>query len=132
MTDTRGFDVLNGVSFLCHFTNRVPEHDRRSEEYLLKISDHRKTYALPEEDTLFLNETRMEEIIDSPFYKNYASHTTSEGKTESFITGSMKKVLVCAIAGIVIACGLWFISAIAPEFRSKKEKEFPVKEAAEE
>ena len=75
---------------------------------------------------------QMEEIIDSPFYKNYASHTTSEGKTESFITGSMKKVLVCAIAGIVIACGLWFISAIAPEFRSKKEKEFPVKEAAEE
>ena len=68
LTDTRGFDVLNGVSFLCHFTNRVPEHDRRSEEYLLKISDHRKTYALPEEDTLFLNETRMEEIIDRPYY----------------------------------------------------------------
>ena len=44
----------------------------------------------------------------------------------------MKKVLIGAFAGIVIACGLWFISAIAPEFRSKKEKEFPVKEAAEE
>ena len=68
LKDTKGFDVLRGVSFLCHFTNRIPEHDRRSEEYLLKISDHRKIFALPEEDTLFLNENRLEEIIDRPYY----------------------------------------------------------------
>ena len=68
LTDTQGFDVLSGVSFLCHFTNRIPEHDQRSEDYLLKISNHRKTYALPEEDTLFLNETRLEEIIDRPYF----------------------------------------------------------------
>ena len=68
LKDTRGFDVLNGISFLCHFTNRIPEHDQCSEEYLLKISNHRKTYALPEEDTLFLNENQLEEIIDKPYY----------------------------------------------------------------
>ncbi len=68
LKDTKGFDVLNGISFLCHFTNRFPEHDQRSEEYLLKISDHRKTYALPEEDTLFLNEHCLEEIIDRPYF----------------------------------------------------------------
>jgi len=68
LTDTKGFDVLSGISFLCHFTNRIPEHDQRSEDYLLKISDHRKTYALPEEDTLFLNEAELEEIIDRPYY----------------------------------------------------------------
>ena len=68
LTDTQGFDVLKGVSFLCHFTNRFPEQDRLSEDYLLKISNHRKTYALPEEDTLFLNETQLEEIIDKPYY----------------------------------------------------------------
>ena len=67
LKDTEGFDVLEGISFLCHFTNRIPEHDQRSEEYLLKISDHRKTYALPEEDTLFLNENGLEEIIDKPY-----------------------------------------------------------------
>ncbi|MER2056241.1 MAG: Type 1 glutamine amidotransferase-like domain-containing protein [Clostridia bacterium] len=53
LKDTAGFDVLKGISFLCHFTNRLPEHDRKSETYLLKISDHRTIYALPEEDTLF-------------------------------------------------------------------------------
>ena len=68
LKDTGGFDVLGGVSFLCHFTNRIPEHDRRSEEYLLKISGHRKIYALPEEDTLFVNGDRLEAIIDRPYY----------------------------------------------------------------
>ena len=68
LKDTKGFDVLEGISFLCHFTNRIPEHDLRSEKYLLKISKHRTVYALPEEDTLFLNETRLEEITDRPYY----------------------------------------------------------------
>lgn len=68
LKDTGGFDVLGGASFLCHYTNRCPEQDRRSGEYLLKISDHRKTYALPEEDTLFLNGNRLEEIIDRPYF----------------------------------------------------------------
>ena len=68
LKDTAGFDVLSGVSFLCHFTNRIPEHDQRSEKYLLEISKHRKVYALPEEDTLFLNETELEEIGDRPYF----------------------------------------------------------------
>ena len=82
LTDTNGFDVLRGVSFLCHFTNRISEYDQRSEDYLLKISNHRKTYALPEEDTLFLNETLLEEIIDRPYF-------IFEGgkKTEISVTG---------------------------------------------
>lgn len=68
LTDTKGFDILTGISFLCHFTNRSPEHDQRSEDYLLKISNHRKIYALPEEDTLFWNETHLEEIAERPYY----------------------------------------------------------------
>ncbi len=68
LTDTEGFDVLDGISFLCHFTNRDPEHDRRSEEYLLEVSKRRAVYALPEEDTLFLNETRVEPICSRPYY----------------------------------------------------------------
>ena len=68
LTETEGFDVLQGVSFLCHFTNRSEEHDSRSEEYLLQISGHRKVIALPEEDTLFLNEDKLEEITERPYY----------------------------------------------------------------
>ena len=68
LTETNGFDVLHGVSFLCHYTNRSEEHDRRNEEYLLKISGHRKIIALPEEVTLFLNEDKLEVITDRPYY----------------------------------------------------------------
>ncbi|MBR4342286.1 MAG: Type 1 glutamine amidotransferase-like domain-containing protein [Lachnospiraceae bacterium] len=68
LLETDGYDVLEGISFLCHFTNRDEEHDRRSEQYLLEISKHRKVYALPEEDTLFLNEDHLEEIIDRPYF----------------------------------------------------------------
>ncbi len=93
LTDTKGFDVLSGISFLCHFTNRIPEHDRRSEDYLLKISDHRKTYALPEEDTLFLNETKLEEIIDRPYYIFEKGE-----KTEKTIIGD--NIFICKIASL--------------------------------
>ena len=82
LEDTGGFDVLKGISFLCHFTNRTQEQDRRSEEYLLKISGHRKVYALPEEDTLFLNENRLEKIIDRPYYV-----FENGKKTEVSVTG---------------------------------------------
>ena len=68
LKDTAGFDVLGGISFLCHFTNRMPEQDRRSEAYLLQISGHRKVYALPEEDTLFVNDSHVEAIIDRPYF----------------------------------------------------------------
>lgn len=68
LKDTGGFDILGGVSFLCHYTNRSPEQDRRSENHLLEVSKHRTVYALPEEDTLFLNEGRTESIMTKPYY----------------------------------------------------------------
>ena len=92
LKDTEGFDVLGGISFLCHFTNRIPEHDRRSEEYLLKISDHRKTYALPEEDTLFLTKNRLEEIVDRPYFI-FENHQKTE-----VMPGNHK--YVCKIASL--------------------------------
>ena len=73
---------------------------------------------------------QMEEITTSVFYTTYAEHSVAQGKTESFISAAAKKMAIGAIGGIVIACGLWFLSALAPEFRSKKE-ESEEKEAAE-
>ena len=75
---------------------------------------------------------QMEEIITSTFYTTYADHSVAQGKTESFITASMKKVIIGAVAGLVIACGLWFISALIPELRTKKEEDAEGKEATEQ
>lgn len=74
----------------------------------------------------------MEEVIASHFYNNYAEHSSAQGKTQSFIKASLKQVIIGLVAGVLIACGLWFMSALAPEFRRKEhEDEERGKEAAE-
>lgn len=68
LEDTTGFDVLNGISILCHYTNRTMEKDKESTEYLLSISNNRELWALPEEDTVFINEENIEVIGNKPYY----------------------------------------------------------------
>ena len=68
LTETGGFDILNGISFLCHYTSRAAEKDERSRQYLLEVSKRRKVIALPEEVTLFVNGDNIEVIGDRPYY----------------------------------------------------------------
>lgn len=68
LKDTAGFDILNGSSILCHYTNRSAEKDERSRQYLLEISKRTKSVALPEEVTLFVNGGNIEVIGNRPFY----------------------------------------------------------------
>lgn len=63
-----GFDILHGISILCHYTNQTVEKDEKSKQYLLKVSKHRKVVALPEEVTLFVNGEDIEVIGNRPYY----------------------------------------------------------------
>ncbi len=63
-----GFDILNGISILCHYTNGTVEKTEKSRQYLLEISKHRKVMALPEEITLFINGSDMEIFGDGLYY----------------------------------------------------------------
>ena len=42
--------------------------DEESTRYLLELSKRKKVIALPEEDTLFINEDNIEVIGDRPYY----------------------------------------------------------------
>ena len=68
LQDINGFDVLNGISILCHYTNGTPEKDEESRQYLLELSQHRTSVALPEEVTLFVGDNCVEVIGDLPYY----------------------------------------------------------------
>lgn len=68
LEDTKGYDVLGGISLLCHYTNRDEEKDNISTKYLLSISDGRKIIALPEEDTIFLSGSTFTVIGTRPYY----------------------------------------------------------------
>ncbi len=68
LTDIDGYDVLDGISVLCHFGNRTAEKDEASRQFLLELSLRRKAVALPEEVTLFVNDDQVEVIGERPFY----------------------------------------------------------------
>ena len=68
LRDTNGFDVLNGTSILCHYTNQTAEKDEENRRSLLEISKYRKVVALPEEVTLFLNGENIEVIGNRPYF----------------------------------------------------------------
>jgi dipeptidase E len=68
LTDIDGYDVLDGISVLCHFGNRTEEKDEASRRFLLDLSLRRKAVALPEEVTLFVNDDKVEVIGNRSFY----------------------------------------------------------------
>ena len=63
----------------------------------------------------------MEEVMDSPFYKDFAGHTVPQGELPNFLTANLKNIIIGAVAGVVVACGLWFLAALAPEFRRNRK-----------
>ena len=73
----------------------------------------------------------FEEIYASSFFTTYAEHSVAQGKNAGFLAAVSKKMIIGGAAGLVIACGLWFLSGLAPEFRMKKEEDTQGKESAE-
>ncbi len=66
----------------------------------------------------------MQEIQEGTEFLNYVRHTEAQGRLDNYLTANIKMILIGAVAGAVLACGLWFISGLAPEFRrDRKEKE---------
>ena len=70
LTDTEGFDVLSGISLDAHYTNPKTEEEHvRVTEFLTKYSiEHETVIALPEEDTLFINEGKATVLGSRPYY----------------------------------------------------------------
>lgn len=88
LNDTSGFDVMNGVSIFPHYINlkskltdeenktRIDKFTTSIIEFSLQNGD---VYAIPEEDTICINDSNIEVLGDRIYYK------FSNGKMESFI-----------------------------------------------
>ncbi len=68
LKDISGFNILNGYSLLCHYTNRSKEDDEKSKKYLLGLSMEEKIIALPEENTIYIDDDNWEFIGTKPYY----------------------------------------------------------------
>ena len=66
----KGFDALNGKSIFAHYTNsKTEEIHKKYTDYLTEYSSsHEEVIALPEEDTIFINNGNIE-IINSETVK---------------------------------------------------------------
>lgn len=69
LIDNTGFDMINGYSLLCHYTNRDEEKTKISKEYLLELSKKKPIYALPEEDTIYINDDNIIIVGTRPYYE---------------------------------------------------------------
>lgn len=65
----------------------------------------------------------MEELMGRPLYNTYTEHSAAMGKTEGFLSASMKKVLIGLAVGALVAFGLWFLAGLAPEFTRRREED---------
>lgn len=95
LEDTKGFDVLNGLSIFAHYLNHssklTPEEnelrDKMYTEALQKFSyENNQVIALPEEDTIFINGDKVEVIGTLPYYRfRNGARTTIEIEYEDAI-----------------------------------------------
>jgi|GEM_PF-2990328 hypothetical protein len=71
LVDTKGFNVLDGKSIFAHYTNeKTPEVHEKYKQYLSSYSSNQEeVVALPEEDTIFVNNGVFELIGSRPYYE---------------------------------------------------------------
>ena len=70
LTDTKGFNDLNGKSLFAHYTNsKTKEIHKKYTDYLVNYSiNNEEVIALPEEDTIYINNNKMEIIGNKEYY----------------------------------------------------------------
>ena len=59
----------------------------------------------------------MNEIMNTAFYTDYILYSASEGKAKSFLAAASRRMIIGAVLGAVIGCGIWFLAGLLPEFR---------------
>ena len=69
LIDNNGFNKIDGYSLLCHYTNRDNIKTEISKKYLLELSKRKKIYAIPEEDSIYIDNDIITFIGSKPYYE---------------------------------------------------------------
>ena len=106
---------------------RLSSSTRRSE---IKDAEAELNKAIESVKNLYTGiREHMTELFASPIFTTYSEHSAPQGKLDNFLVASWKKMLIGGIAGAVIAFGCWFLAALAPELRHKKNDDDPKADA---
>ncbi len=71
----------------------------------------------------------MTEVFASSESASFINHSAPYGKDQNFLTASLRNLIIGAAAGLILAFGLWFLAALAPEFHRKEPEASAGKEA---
>ncbi len=109
---------------IADYTDRITKLDAATETAVSEEIEEELKRSLVSAQNLYESiRAHMEELFTSPMYTTFEDHSAAQGKLPSFLTASAKKMIIGAVAGVVIACGIWFLAALLPEFSKKPRKE---------
>ena len=116
---------------IADYTDRITRMDAMEQTDVTEEVEVELARSVESAKTLYEQiSAHMEELFESPLYKTYEDHSAPQGKLQNFLVASMKKMIIGALAGAVIACGIWFLAALLPEFSKGRKAEADGKEAA--
>ncbi len=116
---------------IADYTDRITRMDEKDQTDVTEAVENELARSIASAKTLYEQiSAHMEEVFDSPLYKTYEDHSAAQGKLPSFLSASLKKMIIGAVAGAIIGCGLWFLAALLPEFSKGRKDEVDGKEAA--
>ena len=102
---------------IADYTDRINRMSEKDQTEVTEEVEAELARSVESAKTLYEQiSAHMEEVFESPLYKTYEDHSTPQGKLDSFLTASLKKMIIGAVAGAVLACGIWFLAALLPEF----------------
>ena len=64
----------------------------------------------------------MTELFENPLYTTYSEHSAPQGETESFLSACSTNMILGGLAGVLVACMIWILSALAQELRRIREE----------
>ena len=116
---------------IADYTDRITRMDEKDQTDVTEDVEAELARSIESAKALYEQiSAHMEEVFESPLYKTYEDHSAPQGKLQNFLSASLKKMIIGAVAGVVIACGIWFLAALLPEFSKGRKDETDGKEAA--
>lgn len=116
---------------IADYTDRITRMDEKTQTEVTEDVEAELARSIESAKALYEQiSAHMEEVFESPLYKTYEDHSAPQGKLQSFLSASLKKMIIGGVAGAIIACGIWFLTALLPEFSKGRKEEADGKEAA--
>lgn len=118
---------------IADYTDRIIRTDEKTQTEVTEEVEAELAQSIESAKALYEQiSAHMEEVFESPMYKTYEDHSAPQGKLENFLSASLKKMIIGGVVGTILACGIWFLAALLPEFSKGRKEEAKGKEAATE